>query len=358
MSEGLDILRGESMKYLSLLLTACAVSVLVGCATSTEVVNIYTDRFYDTDQQLFDVFTQQTGIQVNVLKLDADPLITRLEIEGEFSPADVVFIADAGRLGRAKAKDLFQPLQSNIVETLVPEHLQDEDNHWTALTKRARVLVYSKVRELPEALSTYEALTDEVWFGRIVTRSSRHVYNQSLVATMIEEVGEDATRLWIRGLVKNFASRDGFGNKNPIGNDRDQAKAVYSGIADVAIMNTYYLGRMLNSTDAIEKAAAESVGVFFPNQETYGTHINVSGAGIAKHSKRPQAAKQLIEFLLSESSQRQFADANFEYPVVDNVAPHPLLQSWGTFTEQTVLLSKLAGLSTLAFTLMEEEGWQ
>ncbi len=345
------------MKFFSLFFTAFAVSVLYGCMPIGESVNVYTDRFYDTDQQLFDTFTAETGIQVNVLKLDADPLITRLEIEGEFTPADVVFIADAGRLGRAKAKDLFQPLQSNIVETLVPEHLQDEDNHWTALTKRARVLVYSKVRDLPQALSTYEALTDEVWFNRIVTRSSSHVYNQSLVAAMIEEVGEEATRLWIRGLVTNFATRS-LNNKNPIGNDRDQAKDVHSGIADVAIMNTYYLGRMLQSTDPIEVTAAQSLGVFFPNQDSYGTHINVSGAGIAKFSKRAQAAKQLIEFLLSESSQRAFADANYEYPVVNGVPPHPLLSEWGTFHEQTVPLSKLASLSTLAFTLMTQEGWE
>lgn len=319
-------------------------------STTVTSLTLYTDRHYDTDQALYDAFTLETGIQINVLKLDSDPLLTRLQNEGEATPADLVFLADAGRLGKAKALNLLQPMVSISIPDLVEDSLQDVDQYWVALTKRARVIVYSKDRVDPSTLSTYEALSTPEYAGKVVTRTSSHVYNQSLVASLIELHGVEATQSWLTGLVQNFA-------RTPSGNDRDQAKAVHAGIADLAIMNTYYLGRMLESTDPAEKAAAESVSVFFPNQATTGTHINVSGIGITSSTTKREAAEQLIEFLLSDTSQRSFADANYEYPVRNSLAPHPLLASWGTFNSQEISLSTYFENASQAYQLMIAAGW-
>ena len=313
-------------------------------------LTLYTDRHYDTDQALYDAFTLETGIHVNVLKLESDPLITRLQNEGVATPADLVFLADAGRLGKTKALDLLQPITSEIIPSLVDESLRDDDVYWVGLTKRARVLVYSKERVDPSTLSTYEALATPAFAGKIVTRPSSHVYNQSLVSSLIELNGPEVTATWLEGLVSNFA-------RTPSGNDRDQARAVHAGIADIAIMNTYYLGRMLESTDVAEQAAAQSVDVFFPNQDTTGTHINVSGIGVTATSSNQVAAEQLIAFLLNESSQRSFADANFEYPVRDTVPPHELLSSWGSFRSQDVSLSTYYDNANQAYQLMIQAGW-
>ena len=346
------------MKKFLWVLPMLVLSVATGCQSNEQVVNIYTDRHYETDQTLFDQFYAQTGIRVNVLKQDADPLITRLENERSFTSADLVFLADAGRLGKAKALDLLQPTLSEVITQTVPDHLQDSQSHWIGLTKRARVLVYHPDRVDPASLSTYEALIEPQWENRIVTRTSSNVYNQSLVAAMIAELGVDTTRAFTDGIVKNFAIRDALtGNKNPAGNDRDQAKAVYAGTGDVAIMNTYYLGRMLYSSDPLEQAVAETVRVFFPNQDTYGTHVNVSGVGLSRYAKNKENALRLVDFLLLDSSQRSFANSNFEYPINPLLDPHPLLASWGTFKEQEVSLSNLYTYTTEAYQLMIASGW-
>ena len=237
--------------------------------------------------------------------------------------------------------------------------MQDVDHHWVALTKRARIFVYNPEVTNESSLSTYEALAESQWYEKIAVRSSSHVYNQSMVAAMIEELGENATQEWLSGLVDNFAIRDPLSNsKHPVGNDRDQAKAVYNGIAEVAIMNSYYFGKMLYSEDPTEVEVASTLEVFFPNQETFGTHINVSGMGLTRYAKRVHHAKRLIDFMLTIESQRIFADANFEYPARLNVEPHPLLASWGTFHEQDIPLSVLATRSERAFQMMLEAGWQ
>jgi iron(III) transport system substrate-binding protein len=334
-------------------------TMVASCQSPNEVVNIYTDRHYDVDQQLFDEFKTQTGIQVNVVKLDADPLLTRLETEGSATDADLIFLADAGRLGRAKAKGLLKAFPNESTYDVVPEYLKDTDHEWIGLTKRARILVYDPSRLNENQLSTYEALGEVNSNLSVSVRSSSHVYNQSLVASMIEQIGVTSTTAWIEGLVENFAIRDPLtGSTNPVGNDRDQAKAVYNQIADVAIMNSYYFGRMLYSEDESEVQVAESLAVFFPNQETFGTHINISGVGLTRHGKRQDHALALVEFLLNETSQKVFADGNFEYPVREGVEPHPLLQSWGTFKEQTIPLSILHTNSQEAFQIMVAAGWR
>lgn len=331
--------------------------VLIGCQpTSAVALTLYTDRHYEADQSLFDTFQAETGIQVNVLKMDADALITRLENEGLSTPADLIFLTDVGRLGRAKQKNLFQSFDARILPNTIPSQYMDVDYHWVGLTKRARVLVYNPLHIQTTELSTYEALATSDF--SIATRSSSHVYNQSLVASLAMLNGEMQTRLWLEGLVERFAIRDSLTqSRQPVGNDRDQAKAVYEGIADVAIMNSYYLGRMLVSSDPLEVDVAQALSVYFPNQTTSGTHVNLSGIGLSRYSSKVNFGQQFIEFMVSPEAQRLFADENYEYPIRHDVSAHPILQTWGSFVEQQIDFSSLSEYSQDAFTWMIEAGW-
>jgi len=315
------------------------------------VVNLYTNRHYDTDQQLFDAFTEETGIEVNVVKGGADELIERLATEGQDTEADLLITADAGRLHRAKEQGLLQSIESEVVSTNIPENLRDKDNHWVGLTVRGRVIVYSKDRVDPSELSTYEDLTDPKWSGKILVRSSSNIYNQSLLASFIELNGRDAAKEWAKGVLVNMA-------REPKGNDRAQATAVAAGIGDIAIMNTYYVGNMLNSSNPEEVKVAKSVGVFFPNQDTTGTHINVSGIGLTKHAKNSENAVKLIEFLTGEQAQELFAQANYEYPANSKVEPSDLIKSWGDFKPQSIQLSKLGQHNEEAMKIFNEVGWK
>ena len=331
--------------------------MLIGCQpVQTSTLNLYTDRHYEVDQQLFDAYEEATGITIQVLKMDADALITRLENEGDASPADLIFLTDAGRLGRAKSKGLFQPFDANLLPDNYPKKYTDTDKHWLALTKRARVLVYHPDRMDADSLSTYEALASQDL--RIATRSSSHVYNQSLVASLALLLGEEATKSWLSGLVERFAIRDPLTqSRQPVGNDRDQAKAVFANQADVAMMNTYYMGRMLTSSDPLEVEVAETLSVFFPNQSTTGTHVNISGIGLSATTPKQEQAEDFIKFLLATSSQRIFADENFEYPILNDMEPHPLLQSWGPFVEQDIDFSAMSMMTETVYPWMIEAGW-
>jgi iron(III) transport system substrate-binding protein len=337
----------SSLLLTMLFLTACQ----LGSSPNDITITVFTERHYDTDQLLYDRFTELTGIKVNLIRDEADKLITRLQNEGSDTEADLLIIADAGRLGRAKAFDLFQPVTSPILEENVPLEYKDPENFWYGLTMRARVFVYHPDRVSESELSTYEDLTDPKWRGRIVTRTSTNIYNQSLMASMIAIMGEEEAKTWADGIVKNFA-------RDPQGNDRDQAKAVVSGVADLAIMNTYYIGRMLYSSDPFEVTVAETVRIFFPNQETTGTHINVSGIGVTKHSKNTENAIKLIEFLTSVEAQSSYAHENFEYPIHPDVTSHELLLSWGTFKKQEITLDLLGTHSAKAIMLLNEVGWK
>lgn len=315
-------------------------------------VVLYSSRHYDSDQALYDEFKAQTGITVEVKKADAKALLEEIEKAGDDSPADLFYTADAGKLAQAKEKGLFQPIGSAVLNENVPAIYRDTDDMWTALTMRARIIAYSLDRVKPEELSTYEDLVNEKWKGRIVTRPSSHVYNQSLVASLIEVNGEEATREWVKGLVANFA-------RDPKGNDRDQVKAVAAGEADLAIVNSYYIGVMTNSDKAEEKDAVAKIGVFFPNQETTGTHVNVSGAGILKGAKNKENAVKLLEFLSSVDAQEKFSSANYEFPVNPKVAvENELLKSWGEFKKQDISLSILGTNNRKAQELMDEAGWK
>ncbi|GGE06444.1 Fe(3+) ABC transporter substrate-binding protein [Psychroflexus salis] len=320
-------------------------------ASTLKEINVYTHRHYESDQELFKAFEEESGIKVNVINASADELIQKMVLEGEQSPADVLITVDAGRLHRAKAKNLLQPITNSKIDSIVPSHLKDKENYWFGLTKRARVIVYAKDRVDPMELSSYENLVDEKWKNKIVVRSSSNIYNQSLMASIIANDGEDAAKMWAEALVNNMA-------RSPKGNDRDQVKAVAGGEADLAIVNTYYIGKMLNSKDQAELDAAQSVEVFFPNQEDRGTHINVSGIGVAKYAPNQEAAIQFITYLLSEKSQKIFASSNYEYPVNPNVENAEVLKSWGSFKEDQLNLSKLGELNKKAVILFDEAGWK
>jgi iron(III) transport system substrate-binding protein len=326
--------------------------VLGACAEGgSEVVNVYTHRHYDTDQALFDRFTERTGIEVRVVTASADELITRLEREGDASPADVLITVDAGRLHRAKELGLLQPVTSTILESEIPAHLRDPEGYWFGLTQRARILAYAVDRVDPSELSTYEALAEPEWAERVLTRSSENVYNVSLLASIIAAIGPEAAEAWARGVVANLA-------RPPQGNDTDQILDVAAGVGDVAIVNTYYLGRLLHDEDPASRELAGRVGVFFPNQEGRGTHINVSGAGVTAHAPNPENAVRLLEFLVGEEAQSAFAEANFEYPVRPGTPWAQTLADWGPYRADTLSLSRLGELNAEAVQIFDRAGWR
>ena len=313
-------------------------------------ITIYTHRHYDSDKTIFANFEKETGIKVNVVKANADELLQKLEAEGKQSPADVLLTIDAGRLVRAKQKDLLQAAQSEIINKSVPKNLRDGENFWFSLTKRARIIVYDKNKVNPEDLSTYEDLTNPKWNGKVLIRSSSNIYNQSLLASIIANNGQDSAKQWAAGLVQNMA-------RVPKGNDRDQVKAILAGEGEIGIINTYYLGKLINSKDSLEVEAGNSVGVFFLNQEDRGAHINVSGIGVAKYAPNKEYAIKFIEYLVSKDVQEIFAKANYEYPVNKEASASDLLKSWGDFKEDDLPLSKLGELNKEAVIIFDEVAW-
>lgn len=343
------------MRSLTSILGLGALALLAGCGAGIDsgasVVNVYSHRHYDTDQELFDRFTAETGIRVNVVTASADELITRLENEGVNSPADILITVDAGRLHRAKSKGLLQPISSEVLEGNIPSALRDPEGYWFGLTKRARILVIDTSRVSANELSSYEDLIDPRWRGRVLTRSSGNVYNQSLLAALIASLGESEARSWAAGIVENMA-------RQPSGSDTDQAKAVAAGVGDVAIVNSYYVARLKSSPDAEDRRIGERLGVIFPNQDGRGTHINVSGAGVTMSSKNLENAIQLLEFLSSEGAQRLFSEANFEYPVNPDVEPAALLREWGEFRADTLNLARLGELNADAVKIFDRVGWR
>ena len=316
-------------------------------------VNIYSHRHYEADKQLFKMFEEKTGVKVNVVNAKANELIKRLEKEGENSPADLLITADVGRLYLAEQKGLLQSVSSKFLNETIPAKLKDKDNMWFGLTKRARVIVYNKDKVKPSELSTYEDLTSSKWNKKVLVRQSSNIYNQSLLASFIASQGEDKAKKWAEGIVNNMA-------RSPAGSDRDQMKAVAAGIGDVAIVNTYYLGMLLNSKKKNEVMVGAKMGIFFPNQgaNERGTHINISGIALTKSSKNRDNAIKLIEFLASTQAQKIFAEANFEYPVNPNVKPSALLQSWGEFKEDQTELYKFGKYNAQAVKIFNEIKWK
>jgi iron(III) transport system substrate-binding protein len=319
--------------------------------TQSKQINLYSSRHYNTDNELYDLFTEQTGIQVNLIEGNADELIERIESEGANSPADVLITVDAGRLWRAEQAGLFAPVTSQVLTEKIPANLRHPDNLWFGFTKRARAIVYNKNNVAPSDLSTYEDLADPKWQDRLVIRSSSNIYNQSLVAGLIEVHGEQAVEEWAKGVVGNFA-------RPPEGNDTAQIEAVAAGLADLAVVNTYYLPRYAKDADPRQQAIFEQIGVFFPNQEDRGTHVNVSGGGLVKTAPNPEAAIAFLEFLVSPEAQAFFAQGNDEYPVLEGVPVDPIVADFGTFKEDTVNVSAYGKNNAQAVQIMDRAGWK
>jgi iron(III) transport system substrate-binding protein len=331
---------------------AAMLATLPGVAASEEL-NVYSARKEALILPLLDRFTVQTGIVVNLVTGKADGLLKRLQAEGKLSPADVFITTDAGRLHRAKLAGVLQPISSQIVADVVPQNLRDAEGYWVGLSQRARTLFYARDRVSVSELSTYEALADSQWKGRICVRSSSNIYNQSLVAAMIDQLGEKKTEEWARGLVANFA-------QPPRGGDTDQLKAVAAGVCDVAVANTYYFGRMLSSSDDAIRQQAAKLALFWPNQAKggRGVHVNVSGAAVTKSSKHVESAVKLLEFLVSPESQRWYAEVNDEYPVVGGVKIPKLLEDLGAFKSEVIALNRLGENNRAALQLMDRAGWK
>lgn len=319
------------------------------------VVNLYSSRHYDTDDQLYNGFREATGIRVNVVEAEADQLIERIKSEGQNSPADILMTVDAGRLWRAEQEDMFQPVTSSVLSEAIPENLRHPDGLWFGLTKRARVIIYNKDTVTPAELSTYEDLADPKWRGRILVRSSTNIYNQSLVGSMIAAHGAEETETWARGLVANLA-------RDPEGGDSDQIKAAAAGLGDIAISNTYYFARLIKSDKAEEQAIAEKMGVFFPNQgdgpNGRGTHVNISGAGVVKTAPNAEAAVRFLEYLASPEAQRIFAESNNEYPVVAGVATDSVVAGFGEFKEDSLNASVFGRNNPEALRITDRAGWK
>ena len=324
--------------------------VSIICCSKAEV-NVYTHRHYDSDKILFKKFTDMYGIEVNVIKGSADQLIQRLQSEGKNSPADILLTVDAGRLVRAKNMGLLEKVSSKTLTKNVPEKMRDSENHWFGLSVRARVIAYAKDRIKESQLSTYEDLADPKWKGKIVVRSSNNIYNQSLMASLINENGAYNALEWAKSVRKNMA-------RKPRGNDRDQARAVASGVADLAIINTYYLGLLANSSDKADREVAEKLNIFFPNQNGRGTHIIVSGAAVTKSSKNKKEAIKFLEFLTDKENQKVFSEANYEYPIDYNNSKSKIHLKWGRFKADNIDLSILGENNSEAVKIFDLAGWE
>ena len=342
------IITSLGVTFLALgMVTGCAPKVDKASSDTGEVVNIYSARHYDVDKELYKKFEEETGIKVNVVEGKAPELLERLKREGKDTQADVFATADIANLYQAIESDLVQNIESDIVNKNVPENLRGENNEWVGFTTRARIVAYDKESVNPEELSTYEDLTSDKWKDSILVRSSDSSYNQSLLASFIELNGEEKSKQWAQGIVNNMA-------RQPEGNDRDQVKAIAAGEGKLAIVNTYYVGRMLNSEDAEEVKAAEKIKVFFPEN----THVNVSGAVISKHSKNKENAVKFIEFMTDEYAQKAMTEANYEYPVNPSVEASELLKSWGEFKPQDIDITKIGEYNKKAVEIFNEVGWK
>jgi len=323
---------------------------LLGFASAQQVVNVYSARHYDADQTLFGLFTAETGIQVNLIEAGADELIERIRSEGANSPADVIVTVDAGRLWRADEAGLLASIDSQTLEVAIPASLRHPDGRWFGLSQRARGIVYSLDRVDPAELSTYEDLASEAWRDRVCIRSSTNIYNISLTASVIATAGVEAAQAWADGIARNLA-------RNPQGGDTDQIRAVAAGECDVAIVNHYYLARLIASSDAGDRAVAEEVGWLFPNQDDRGTHVNISGAGVVATAPNPGNAVRFIEFLATAEAQEIFARANHEYPAREGVAVSEAVAGFGDFRSDAVNVSAYGESSAEALRVMDRAGW-
>ncbi|XVJ71752.1 MAG: extracellular solute-binding protein [Rhizobacter sp.] len=343
-------------RLLALGAAVLAVTALPSALAQAQTLNIYSARHYQTDEALYADFTKATGIKINRVDADDAGILARLKSEGSNSPADLILLVDAARLWRAEVDGLFQPVSAKLLRDKIPAQLRGKEeagaSQWFGFSTRARVIVYNKQTVKPTDVETYESLAAPVNKGKVCTRSGSHPYNLSLFGSMMEHLGETATKDWLAGVVANMA-------RAPKGGDTDQIRATASGECQIAVTNTYYLARLMRSDKAEDRATMEKIGIVFPNQKTWGTHINISGAGIAKHAKNRDAAVKFLEYLAGDSAQRYFADGNNEWPVVTGLkVSNPALEKMGAFKSETIA-SSVVGLNQVKVQrLLDQVGYK
>ena len=313
-------------------------------------VNVYSGRHYDSDLVLYDEFTAETGIKVNYIEAGGDALIERLTQEAEASPADLFITADAGILWRAEQSGVFRPFESEALAARVPAQFRHPDNAWIGLSERARIIIYNKEMGLPEGLETYEDLAKPEFRGMICVRSASNIYNQSLLASIIANDGAEAAEQWAAGVVANFA-------RKPQGNDTTQIEAVAAGLCRLGIVNSYYTARYVGAKDKQAAAIGDKIELFFPNQNGRGAHVNISGAGVAKYAPNPENAERLIEFLLRDETQDEFASGNNEYPVVPGVAVQGPIAAYADFRADDLPVAALGENQAEAVRIFDRVGW-
>jgi len=335
--------------------TPCLTLLLAGLfsvSASALDLNLYSSRHYQTDEALYSSFTKATGIKLNRIEAGEDPLIQRIKNEGTASPADVLVTVDAGRLWRAEQLGLFQPVESKVLAERLPAHMRNPNNQWFGFSARARVIVYNKNSVKAEDVQNYEDLANPKLKGKVCTRSGSHIYNLSLMSALIEHLGAAKAEEWAKGVVANFA-------RAPKGGDTDQIRAVAAGECGVAISNSYYYVRLLKSTKPADRKVIEATGLIWPNQKSFGTHMNISGAGVVKHAKHREAAIKYLEYLTSDAAQGYFANGNNEWPVVKG-APldNKALASLGNFKMDTLNISTLGRNQPTAQKIFDKVGYK
>lgn len=317
----------------------------------SNVLNLYSARHYQSDDLLYAEFTKQTGIKVNQIQAGDEALLERLRSEGKASPADVILLVDAARLWKAQTEGLFQPARSSALAKSLPAKMQADDL-WFGFTTRARVIVYDKTKIKPGQITGYADLAKPEFKGMVCTRSGTHPYMLSLLASIVEHEGEAKAEAWAKGMVANLA-------RTPRGGDTDQIRGVISGECAIALTNTYYLVRLLKSSKAEEKAAAQALGLVWPNQSTTGTHVNVSGGGMARHAPNPDNARRFLEFLASPRAQAQLANANNEWPAVQGVrVDNPELEGLGRFKADALAIGAVGKSQPIAARIIDRVGWR
>jgi iron(III) transport system substrate-binding protein len=349
MSNSISVIRLPISIVAFLVCTFFGFVTIAETATKSKELNIYSHRQPFLIKPFIDAYSAQTGIKVNIVYASKG-LAQRLEAEGERSPADLVLTVDMARLNVYADKNLLHPVESSILKANIPKHLRDPDNHWFAFSKRARVIVVAKRAKDAQLIKNYEDLVNQKWNGRLCARPGSHVYNRALIASFINKNGVSVAEAWSHGIVKNLARR-------PQGNDRAQVKAIYEGVCDIAIINNYYFGKLKFSEKLIQRKWANSVNLIFPNQSNRGTHINISGGGVVKHSKNKAEAIRFLEFLTQEKAQNLYGSINFEYPVNSKIPIPKELMSWGAFKEDKMPIIRIADLAPDAQKVIDRVGW-
>jgi iron(III) transport system substrate-binding protein len=312
---------------------------------------LYSSRHYDTDRELYDGFTRQTGVRIRLVEANADQLLERIRAEGVNSPADVLITVDAGRLARAQEAGVLAPVRSTVLDGRIPAHLRDPQGHWYGFSMRARVVIHDRAQGLPAGLARYEDLAKPDFRGMISTRTSSNIYSIGWTASVLAANGPEATEGWARGIAANLS-------RPPQGGDTDQIRAVAAGQGRLAISNTYYLGLLHRSARAEDREIASRMAVLFPNQGDRGTHVNVSGAGMLRTAPNREAAIAFLEYLSSPPAQAIFAEGNMEYPVVADAEPHAFLRGLGAFRQDQLNAAQMAALSPEALRIMQRAGWR